>query len=314
MAARVGSAPPNAVSSVDPTAAAAGPGSPGEPTQAAATHLPLSADAAALAPPEPKLPSNVPASPAPDAATTAAPAPATDRKTGTGGIDAAPGLASRPADNAAPWELTDPTVALSPVPTTAAAVSAAPAHPTSAAAPLQQLAPALLTLAKTADGNQQMTIRLHPAELGMVQVRIERALSGSTVEITAEKSDTLRALQQDQPQLHRMLNEAGIPAAGRTVTFHVAQPAQASAGSSGSGQGSAQGGAQQGGGQQAGAARTNGGSANDGGTAGSGRGGYPTRETNTWSGGRRQSGSSTAAGVDPTATGQSYHIGLDITA
>ena len=110
------------------------------------------------------------------------------------------------------------------VPNTTLVAAPSQAH---SASPATQVAPALLTLAKTANGSQQMTVRLQPADLGMVQVRIARAVSGTTqIEITADEPATLLALQRDQPQLHRTLDEAGIPAAGRTVTFHVAQAAQ----------------------------------------------------------------------------------------
>jgi flagellar hook-length control protein FliK len=62
------------------------------------------------------------------------------------------------------------------------------AVPANAASPVDQVAPTLLSLARTKDGNQQITVRLHPADLGVVQIRIERTPNGSTlVEITAEK-------------------------------------------------------------------------------------------------------------------------------
>ena len=115
-----------------------------------------------------------------------------------------------------------------PEPTaTAATVSApvAPAHASPAAAtpPAAQIGSGPLTLGPAADGSQQMTLRLHPAELGVVQVQIGRSDTGAAhVEITAEKADTLQALLRDQPQLHRALDDAGVPAAGRAVTFHAA--------------------------------------------------------------------------------------------
>ncbi|MDR3530309.1 MAG: flagellar hook-length control protein FliK [Rhodopila sp.] len=166
-------------------------------------------------------------------------------------------------------------------------------------------------LGKTADGSQQMTIRLHPAELGMVQVRIERASSGMTqVEITAEKADTLQALQRDQSQLHRTLDEAGLPAAGRTVTFHVAQPAQAPSGNNGSGQGGGQAGT-----GHAWAGRTTSGNPDAGGSAGGGKGGYPAKESSFHASGRRSGVSAGPQGEHPTTTtAKLYRIGLDITA
>jgi flagellar hook-length control protein FliK len=103
------------------------------------------------------------------------------------------------------------------------AAVAGPASPPEPAA--AQVAPALLTLAKTADGRQQMTVRLNPVELGMVQIRLDRLPSGSTqVQITTDRPETLQALQHDQPALHRTLDDAGVPSTGRTISFHAAHP------------------------------------------------------------------------------------------
>jgi flagellar hook-length control protein FliK len=191
---------------------------------------------------------------------------------------------------------------------TPTAAVAAP-HPAAPASPAEQLAPALLTLAKTPDGGQQMTVRLHPAELGMVQVRIAQAPSGTTqVEITAENPATLLALQRDQPQLHRTLDDAGIAAAGRTVTFHVAQPAEAAAGGGASASPNGQGA-----GQQGSAGRTGAGSADANGSAGGDRGSYPARERTAYPAGRR-SNAAVAIGAAAGAVAASYRIGLDITA
>jgi hypothetical protein len=73
-------------------------------------------------------------------------------------------------------------------------------------------------------------VRLEPPELGQVEVRIDRPHElPARVEITVEKQETLTLLLRDQPQLQRALDQAGIPAEGRSVTFHVApaeQPAR----------------------------------------------------------------------------------------
>jgi len=93
--------------------------------------------------------------------------------------------------------------------------------------PAHQIAPALLAVTQSQDGIQRITLRLHPDDLGMVQVQIERAATGpARVEITAGRADTLQMLQQDQLQLHRTLDQAGVPALGRTITFHVAPVAE----------------------------------------------------------------------------------------
>jgi flagellar hook-length control protein FliK len=198
-----------------------------------------------------------------------------------------------------------PPDALSAAPETAATPATASAHPAQAAAPVAQLAPALVTLAKTVDGAQQMTVRLHPADLGMVQVRIQRAASGVTqIDITADKPATLQALQRDQAALHRTLDQAGVPAAGRTVSFHAAAPAPApaSSGSSTSGQG---------GGQHPPAGRTQNGNADTGSSGGGGRGGSYAREARSWPSGRQPQAASGATAAADTRT---YRVGLDITA
>jgi hypothetical protein len=179
-----------------------------------------------------------------------------------------------------------------------------------AARPAAQIAPALLTLGQAADGSRQMTLRLHPAELGTVQVQIGRSETGSArVDITVEKAATLQTLLRDQPDLHRALDEAGIPAAGRTIVFHAA-PSSPAAG----GNGSASPGAGQGGfGNTAGTGNSGaggGGSASGGGgtsTSGGGRSGYASNEQ---SGAQAKSRAAKAA-LDGTA---SYRVGLDIVA
>jgi flagellar hook-length control protein FliK len=195
-----------------------------------------------------------------------------------------------------------------PAATSAAATSLT--HATGPASPAEQIAPTLLTLAKATDGSQQMTVRLQPGELGMVQVKIARERSGATqIEITAENPTTLLALQRDQPQLHRTLDEAGIPATGRTVTYHVAEAAQAAANSNGS--------ATSGGhtsSQPSSASRTNAGSTDADGSAGGGKGSYPARERNTYSTGRRSNSTPATTDANVAPAGKSYRVGLDITA
>ena len=57
-----------------------------------------------------------------------------------------------------------------------------------------------------------MTVRLHPDDLGMVQVRIERGPSGSVqVEITAEKADTLQAVGPAIPKVSDAMRNATGP-------------------------------------------------------------------------------------------------------
>jgi flagellar hook-length control protein FliK len=100
-------------------------------------------------------------------------------------------------------------------------------------APADQVVPALVEVLKTADGVQSVTVSLQPPELGQVQIRIDRSVDGATrVDITAERPETLQLLQRDQPRLEQVLNQAGLPADGRSVNFQVATPDQVSASAS----------------------------------------------------------------------------------
>jgi flagellar hook-length control protein FliK len=277
---------------------------PDGPSPAPHAALPFEAPAsgpAATATAPPAAPMALP-SPAPAgvAATQATP----DRKTiASDAADPRPGSVSPQAgDNPALGQMAA-FVAAPPAATQAAAVAATSAHPASVA---EQIAPTLLTLAKAPNGTQQMTVRLHPADLGMVQVRIERAISGMTqIEITADRPETLQALRRDQPALHRTLDEAGIPAAGRTVTFHAVQPSTASSEGPRSNHGIA---------NQGLAGRPPGGGTDAGGSANGGKsGGSPSRETNRWFNGR-EAGPLNGAAATVAANIRTYRVGLDITA
>ncbi|WP_158928410.1 flagellar hook-length control protein FliK, partial [Acidisphaera sp. S103] len=229
-----------------------------------------------------------------------------DRKITLHPVEAGTDPAKPAVSSVSTAEQVAPAVTLPTVPATAATTVAAP-HQAQPASPVEQLAPTLLTLAKTPDGGQQMTVRLHPADMGMVQVRIAQAPSGTTqIDITADNPVTLLALQRDQPQLHRTLDDAGIAAAGRTVTFHVAQPAQAAAGGNGSGSPAANSNSQQGS-----AGRTGAGMTDADGSAGGGRGNYPARERTAYPTTRRSDVRPATIGA---TSGKSYRIGLDITA
>ena len=78
---------------------------------------------------------------------------------------------------------------------------------TAAAVPLNGLA---LQIAVTAQsGKSRFEIRLDPAELGRIDVRIDVDRHGQfTSHLTVEKSETLAMLRQDAPQLQRALDNA----------------------------------------------------------------------------------------------------------
>jgi hypothetical protein len=131
-----------------------------------------------------------------------------------------PGALSSTADLAA--------LALTPAPPPSASATPASVHaapppaPGVTLAPASQMAPALLSLTTSSTGTQSMTLRLDPADLGTVQVRIDRSAdSPAHVEISASRPETLSLLVRDQAQLQHTLTQAGVPSEGRTLTFHL---------------------------------------------------------------------------------------------
>jgi hypothetical protein len=91
--------------------------------------------------------------------------------------------------------------------------------------PAGQLAPTLTRLAG-AGGTRQLTVRLAPPELGSVTISVSHAPGGTiAVALTAERPETLQALQRSQAQLDRALDAAGMAAHGREVTLHLAAAA-----------------------------------------------------------------------------------------
>jgi flagellar hook-length control protein FliK len=103
-------------------------------------------------------------------------------------------------------------------------------HP---ATPADQIAPALVGILQKNDGQQSVTIRLQPAELGQVQIRIDQTNAGAAhINIIAERPETLQLLQRDEPRLQQTLDQAGVLSSGRTVSFQVATPEQVGASAS----------------------------------------------------------------------------------
>jgi flagellar hook-length control protein FliK len=111
-----------------------------------------------------------------------------------------------------------PAPAASSVTTPAASIAPQAAH----ASPVTQVAPALMTLATSATGTQRLMLRLDPAGLGTVEVRIDRpADAPAHVDIGVSRPETLTLMLRDQAQLQHTLDQAGVPAEGRTISFHL---------------------------------------------------------------------------------------------
>jgi len=91
-----------------------------------------------------------------------------------------------------------------------------------AAALIEPVKVALSTPAHANAGPEILSIKLDPIELGKVEIRIERTGDGpARVDLVAERPETLQRLLHDQPQLQQMLDQAGIPAAGRSLHFSL---------------------------------------------------------------------------------------------
>jgi flagellar hook-length control protein FliK len=91
---------------------------------------------------------------------------------------------------------------------------------TAAVVPLNGLA---LQIAVTAQsGRSRFEIRLDPAELGRIDVRIDVDRHGQvTSHLTVEKPETLAMLRQDAPQLQRALDNAGFKTGDSGLQFSL---------------------------------------------------------------------------------------------
>ena len=71
-------------------------------------------------------------------------------------------------------------------------------------------------------GNTHFEVRLDPAELGRIDVRIDVDRSGQvTSHLTVEKPETLTMLRQDAPQLQQALNDAGLKTGSGGLQFSL---------------------------------------------------------------------------------------------
>ena len=107
-----------------------------------------------------------------------------------------------------------------------AGATAAPAGPLSVAAatnapvPLSGLALEIAVSARS--GKSRFEIRLDPADLGRIDVRIDLDRNGHvTSHLTVEKPETLSMLRQDAPQLQRQLDDAGFKTGNGGLQFSL---------------------------------------------------------------------------------------------
>ncbi|MBR1159152.1 flagellar hook-length control protein FliK [Bradyrhizobium elkanii] len=95
----------------------------------------------------------------------------------------------------------------------------------SAAVPLSGLAMQIAASAKS--GKSRFEIRLDPAELGRIDVRIDVDRNGQvTSHLTVERPETLSMLRQDANQLQRALDNAGLSTGNGGLQFSLRDQSQ----------------------------------------------------------------------------------------
>jgi flagellar hook-length control protein FliK len=112
-----------------------------------------------------------------------------------------------------------------PLPAAAAAAPAAllPLTVTAAInAPVPLSGLALEIAASARSGKSRFEIRLDPADLGRIDVRIDVDRNGQvTSHLTVERPETLSMLRQDAPQLQRALDDAGFKTGNGGLRFSL---------------------------------------------------------------------------------------------
>ncbi len=104
--------------------------------------------------------------------------------------------------------------------TAAPAASLSVTAATNAVVPLSGLALEIAVSARS--GKSRFEIRLDPADLGRIDVRIDVDRSGRvTSHLTVEKPETLSMLRQDAPQLQRALDDAGLKTGNGGLQFSL---------------------------------------------------------------------------------------------
>ena len=75
-------------------------------------------------------------------------------------------------------------------------------------------------------GKQRFEIRLDPAELGRIDVKLDIDGDGNTTtRVVVERADTLDLLKRDANQLERALQQAGLKTSDNALEFSLRQEA-----------------------------------------------------------------------------------------
>src|SRR6185312_15027377 len=99
-----------------------------------------------------------------------------------------------------------------------AAAPASPAQPAYLPQPVaRQLAAPLLRLRAGGDGSHTLTIALHPADLGPVNVHVRLIGDAMTIQLASTSESAHDVLREALPQLHQELQAAGLSSAGLSL-------------------------------------------------------------------------------------------------
>lgn len=94
------------------------------------------------------------------------------------------------------------------------------ARPGTSASPAEQIA--VQVRSAQVAGKEQINIKLHPAELGRIEVKLESGSDGTIrASISAERADTLDLLQRDARGLERALQDAGVKTDSGSLSFNL---------------------------------------------------------------------------------------------
>jgi flagellar hook-length control protein FliK len=155
---------------------------------------------------------------APANSSPASPAPASAHEHSP--VNAAAHVPTGPADTGPQLAGTVQPQSASAPTTAAAAGSFNVVAATNAAVPLSGLAVEIAVSARS--GRSRFEIRLDPADLGRIDVRIDVDRNGRvTSHLTVEKPETLSMLRQDAPQLQRALDDAGLKTGNGGLQFSL---------------------------------------------------------------------------------------------
>jgi flagellar hook-length control protein FliK len=75
-----------------------------------------------------------------------------------------------------------------------------------------------------------MTVELHPAELGRVEIRFSFHPEGLTVRMTLDRPETFAAFSRDRAGLEQQLAQAGVDLAGGGLDLRLGQQSDQSNG------------------------------------------------------------------------------------